>query len=108
MKTKMYAIYDSKAESYGTPFFMPTRGMAIRAFSDLARDPNSSVSKHLTDFTLFEIGFFDDSKGMVGSIEPQINLGFAVVSDGNPAAAPVVIPDIREMEMFEKTKSQGA
>lgn len=77
MNTKVYSLFDSKAECYGTPFFMPNRAMAIRAFGNLASDRDTLVAKHPTDFTLFEIGSFDDHTGVVLSVTP-VSLGHAV------------------------------
>jgi len=79
MKLKMYSVYDTKAEAYGTPFFMGSRGMAIRAFSDLVNDPKSFVFKHPSDYILFECGEFDDSNGGVSNNVPPLNLGLASV-----------------------------
>lgn len=58
---KLFAIYDSKAEAYNTPFCFNTIGQATRAFTDEAQNPQSSIAKHPEDFTLFELGSFDDS-----------------------------------------------
>jgi len=77
MILKVYSVYDSKAECFGTPFFMGTRGMAIRAFSDLAGDFKSNVSRHPEDYSLFEIGEFDDSKGSIECGVAPTNLGLA-------------------------------
>jgi hypothetical protein len=75
MKTKVFAIYDSKALAYGVPFFMPAVGAAVRAFADLANDGNSSLSRHASDYILYEIGVFDDSDGSLIGIQPFVNLG---------------------------------
>ena len=34
----VYSVYDSKARTYNTPFFMKQDGQALRAFIDLAND----------------------------------------------------------------------
>lgn len=58
----MFALYDSKAEAYLVPFFMKTRGMAIRAVTaDLQK--NADLSRFAADYTLFELGFFDEMSG---------------------------------------------
>lgn len=76
MITKMFAVYDSKAQVYGTPFCMGTIGLALRAFTDLAKDPQSTVSKYPQDFSLFQVGEYDDQLGQV-SASVHINLGLA-------------------------------
>jgi len=76
MKLKMYSVYDSKAECFGTPFFMSSRGLAIRAFTDLVNDTRSSVNKYPGDFSLFEVGEWDDNNARVESFAP-VSLGIA-------------------------------
>lgn len=78
MKTLGFSIFDTKMEHFGVPFFMPTRSAAIRAFNDLADDRNSNISKHRMDYTLFELGEFDDLSGEMLGKKP-INLGNPVV-----------------------------
>lgn len=77
MKIKMFVVHDSKACVYGTPMFIQSVGSAIRSFSDIANDPGSVVCKHPTDFTLFEIGLYDDQTGVAKCVEPFINHGLA-------------------------------
>lgn len=56
----MYTVFDVKTGAYMVPFYQPTRGAAERAFIDAVRDPSHTFAKHPEDFTLFEIGSFDD------------------------------------------------
>jgi len=78
MIVKMFAIYDSKAEAYNQPLFMQSRGVAIRAFMDAANDPECPISKYPADYTLFEIGEFDNSTAVCSSHVPKISLGTAL------------------------------
>lgn len=89
MITKAFAIYDSKGLMYGVPFFMPQTGMAIRAFTDLVNDGQSSVSRHPTDYVLYEIGSYDDSTGTFQSFSPQVMLGHA--GDFQTVAKPPIV-----------------
>jgi|JI61114DRNA_FD_contig_21_3583598_length_731_multi_9_in_0_out_0_2 hypothetical protein len=75
MITKIFTFYDSKVEAYSPPAFMVHRGAAIRSFIELANDGASSVSKYPADFTLFEIGEFDDSTGVITAYEAKVSLG---------------------------------
>lgn len=70
MKTCIYSVFDSKAAVYGTPFFMPNDGMAIRAFSDLVNDSKSTLWNHPEDFSLFRVGSFDDQVAKLDGAEP--------------------------------------
>lgn len=60
---KIFSVYDSKAEAYLPPFFMQYRGQAVRAYGDTADDPSHQFGKHPQDYTLFELGEWDDSNG---------------------------------------------
>lgn len=59
MKMKMFSVYDSKAESFITPWFQPTHGLAERIFTDEVNNPKSSMNHHPEDFTLFYLGEYD-------------------------------------------------
>lgn len=73
----VYSIYDEKVESYSQPFFCPTNPAAIRMFTDLANDDNSNISRHQQDYTLYQIGKWDDSTGKIETFENLVNLGRA-------------------------------
>lgn len=78
MDLKIYCLYDSKAEAYAQPFFMRSRGEAIRGFSELANDANTQVGRYPDDFTLFELGSWDPIKGTVSMHGAKISLGTAL------------------------------
>lgn len=63
MKFGAYCIYDSKAHAYLKPFFMPNDAMAVRAFTQIANDPQSDICRSPADFTLFKVGVWDDESG---------------------------------------------
>ncbi len=77
MELLMFSVFDSKCAAYMQPFFFNSRGQAIRAFTDLANDPNSMISKHAADFTLFSIGSYDDGTAIV-TAGTHVNLGKAI------------------------------
>jgi len=52
-------------------FFFPEIGQAVRHFSDATQDPQSIVSKHPEDFTLFFCAEFDVSSGILKA-EPTL------------------------------------
>lgn len=58
---KIFTVYDEKSEAYLQPFFFDTVGQAVRAISELVMDPQHSFGKHTADFSLFQLGEFDDS-----------------------------------------------
>ena len=57
------AVYDVKAEAYGRPIFVTAPGLAIRAFLDEVKNPESQFGKYPGDFRLFQLGTFDDQTG---------------------------------------------
>lgn len=73
--TKIFSIYDSKANAFLTPFFMASAGLAIRAITDLVEDPNHQFNKHSADYTLFQLGEFDLTDGLLSQPDPNTNLG---------------------------------
>lgn len=75
---KMYVVYDCKVEAYITPFFMRANGEAMRAFTELANDKSKSVGANPEDFTLFEVGTYDDSSAMINVLITPISLGKAI------------------------------
>ncbi len=60
MLQKLFSIYDSKAESFSNPVYLSSTGLAVRTFSDSVQDPDSQFAKHPADYTLFELGTYDD------------------------------------------------
>lgn len=78
MTFKAYTIWDSKAEAFCQPFFFPTKGAAIRAFQTTATDNKTQMNKYPGDYTLFEVGEFNDSTGVYENLHSKINLGCAI------------------------------
>lgn len=84
MIKKVFTIFDEKSEAYLQPFFLDTTGQAIRAITDCINDPNHQFSRHTSDYTLFQIAEYDDSKGiftesrhLIGSLlefKPKANI----------------------------------
>lgn len=61
---KYYSVYDSKVGSYMQPFAMRSRGEAVRGWIDAVNDEKTQFNKHPEDFTLMELGEWDDQTGM--------------------------------------------
>lgn len=66
---RVFSIFDVKVGAYMQPFFLRTVGEAERAFEGLLLDGNSMISRHPADFTLFEIGQFDEARGALQAHE---------------------------------------
>lgn len=77
MITKIFSVYDSKAEVFGKPFFSGTKGLALRSFTEISNDSASEIGKYPADFTLFELGEYDDSNGSFNLHSTPVSLGIA-------------------------------
>ena len=75
MQLKVYSVFDSAVGSYGHPMNFLTRGQALRWFGDEVQNPNSQFAKHPKDFTLFELGEYDDTTGVTTNYEAKVALG---------------------------------
>jgi hypothetical protein len=78
MILKVYTVYDSKAEAFLQPFFSQSKGVAIRSFQEAVRDEKSNISKYPEDFTLFELGEYDDANSKFNLHNTPQSLGVAV------------------------------
>lgn len=78
MIRKIYCVYDAKAEAYLQPFFCDSKGLAIRGFTDEVNKPTSPFNKWAADFTLFELGSFDDSSAKFLLHSTPISVGVAL------------------------------
>lgn len=60
---KVFTVWDSKTEAYLDPITVMNKGEALRVMQRLVDDPEHLFSKTPEDFTLFEIGSFDQFGG---------------------------------------------
>lgn len=77
-RSKIYSVYDSKAELWCKPIFAQNRGSMVRGFSDLCNDKSHPVGQHPEDYYLYEIGEWDDKECMLINYEMHISLGAAL------------------------------
>lgn len=63
MKLEVFAIKDRALNAYMQPFFAPTIGAAIRAFSDGMNDNTTPMAKHPDDYDLWHLSSWDDASG---------------------------------------------
>lgn len=71
------AAYDSKIQNYAQPFFMRTKGEAIRAWTEVSNDTSTNIGKYPEDFSLMELGEYDEASGSFSNHQAPINLGLA-------------------------------
>lgn len=80
MKLKLFVVFDSKTGSYGVPFFRDFTANALREWSEVATnkaEKNNQIAKFPADFTLFEIGEFEQISGELKLYETKFSLGLA-------------------------------
>jgi len=77
----LFTIYDEKAEVFLPPFFVPTIGIARRAFTDCINSDSHVMGKHPADYTLFKLGAFDDSNAEIaGTAKTMIGNGVEFIN----------------------------
>lgn len=70
MLHQMVAIFDIKCGAYARPVAVPADGAAIRMVQDAVNDSTTEYSKHPEDYSLWNVGTYDDSTGKLTSSTP--------------------------------------
>lgn len=73
MKLNVYSVFDAKLACFGRPWYEMTDASAIRVFTDAVNDGSNVQNqwhRHPEDFSLFVIGTFEDSNGMLKPSTP--------------------------------------
>lgn len=60
----VYAIYDRKAAVYSQPFYCPNDQVAMRMLSAMVNDRSTQISAFPEDFSLHQLGTFNDASGV--------------------------------------------
>lgn len=74
MKIGIFSVYDSKAESYLAPFYAPNGSVACRSLQQATQDPSHPFCLYPEDYTLFEIGSFEDETGELTNLPANRSL----------------------------------
>lgn len=83
MRLIICAVRDRAADVFGSPYFVPSVGQAVRSFGDevnrVAED--NVLYKHPDDFDLYELGSYDDAQASFDILPTprQVALGRDVV-----------------------------
>lgn len=75
---KVFSVYDVKAEAYLPPWVAQTTAVALRRFEATAGEPNSDFARFAADYTIFEIGEWNEDNGSIVMYEAKHNLGTAL------------------------------
>ncbi|AXH77995.1 MAG: nonstructural protein [Microviridae sp.] len=71
---QIFAVLDTAAETFGTPFFLGTNAEALRSFAtevNTGQPGQSAVATHPNDYHLYVIGEYDEQKGVITPKEPE-------------------------------------
>lgn len=71
MLHKVFSIHDSKADAFLLPFMLPRLEMAQRTFGDCINSADHQFGAHPDDYTLFEVGTWDDETCEYKTHAPQ-------------------------------------
>lgn len=65
------AVFDSAAKGFARPAFVPSVGAAMRSFGDEVNraDKDNVMYQHPEDFSLYELGVYDDGFGSFTLLE---------------------------------------
>lgn len=84
MIVKLFSVFDSKASFFGQPFVDQSEASAIRNFADACADGSNPANlwhKHPEDFSLFQVGEFDNLSGeMIPCLPKSLVTASALVS----------------------------
>lgn len=88
----VFSVYDRASQAFGRPFFAQHAGQATRSFTDEVNRPpqdgQNDLFSHPEDFELFELGSYDDSKGLLmPHDEPKLLLTGKQVKPSVPTLA---------------------
>jgi hypothetical protein len=80
MITQLYAIYDDKAKIFNKPFYQINEAVAERTARMLLSD-NKDIAFSPSDFTMYRMGTFDDTTGILDIKEPELFITFNQLGD---------------------------
>jgi len=75
---KVFSVFDCKANAYLPPFVCVSRGVAIRMVRAAALDVKHDFYRFGADYTLFEIGEWNEHKGEMKQFAAPTNMGTAL------------------------------
>lgn len=71
---KMFTVKDIKGDIYMQPFFVRTTALAIREIEQATNNPESIFNKYPEDYSLYEIGEFDQETAEVNLHDDLVKL----------------------------------
>lgn len=71
---KIFTIHDSKAEAFSAPIVIRNKGEALRGLTEVVNDATHQYGKYPSDYTLFEIGEWNDLTGNITTYDAKISV----------------------------------
>jgi len=78
MIINIYSVFDAATNAYLQPMYALSKGQIIRGITEAVNDPNHDFHKYARDYTLFELGTFDDSNAIFKMLPSPKSLGVLV------------------------------
>lgn len=97
MKEVVFSVFDSKAELFSRPMMAVTTDAGKRLFHQAVNAEGAQYGKYPGDYTLFEIGVWDDNKGVITMRDFAENLGLAAIYLGTKEVTAEIDDVVRSM-----------
>lgn len=78
MIINIYSVFDAATNAYLQPMYALSKGQILRGITEAVNDPKHDFHKYARDYTLFELGTFDDSCAMFELLPSPKSLGVLV------------------------------
>lgn len=78
MIINVYSVYDAATHAFLQPMYALSKGAIMRGITQAVNDPGHDFHKYARDYTLFELGTFDDSCAMFNLLPSPKSLGVLV------------------------------
>lgn len=98
MNVKLFCVYDCKSEIFKPPFTALTTADALRSWAAICNDPQTQISMHPADFTLFELGTYDQTKGEFTLYAAKVSLGTALEQKAQSEQLSLQMPSVPEQK----------
>lgn len=85
----IFAVKDLAVQAYGLPFFVRSKGEALRSFQDEVnrKDGESAVAKHPEDYELYQLGTYNEETAEI---------------EGNNELKPVLVARAKDLLTVER------
>lgn len=78
MIVNIYSVWDEATKAFLQPMYALSKGQIIRGITEACNDPKHDFHKYARDYTLFELGTFDDTNGKFDILSTPRSLGLLV------------------------------